>query len=65
MKIRLEVNERGKWQADVWPNYHEGHHATAETAWDALIELGMHWKSLNTPPDGQQPDGVVAQGGEE
>ena len=44
MKIRLEVNERGEWQADVWPAPGEDHHAVGKNPWDALIELGMFWK---------------------
>ena len=46
MKIRLEVNERGEWQADVWPAPGEDHHAVGKTPWLALINLGIYWESL-------------------
>jgi hypothetical protein len=31
MKVRLEVNERGEWQADVWPAPGEDYHAVGKS----------------------------------
>lgn len=41
--------ENGRWMGDDYP---------------LNMAEATHWTPIPTPPDGQQPGGVVAQGGE-
>ena len=50
MKVDLNKNHRGEWQADVTTPDGGDHHAVGHTPGQALIELGVYLESI-TPRD--------------
>ncbi len=55
MKIRLDVNERGEWQADVWTLDGKDLHAVGKEPWEALIRLGSYWEGFERAREATTP----------
>ena len=51
MKIKLDINHEGKWQADVLLPDGRDFHAVGAEPWKALIELGIFWANQPKPSD--------------
>lgn len=51
MKVNLELNARGEWQADVVLPDGRDFHAVGRHPGEALVELGCYWLHQPAPRD--------------